>query len=109
MRPSAVARLLTTAEQKYCAKYADPTERIAGRFAAKEAVLKAFGTGLADGLSWKQIEILPDSKGAPKISFSGKAAIKMRLLRATHCHVSISHDTTSAVAFVLLENREKDS
>src|SRR5947207_2088249 len=107
LRPAAIARLLTAAEQKYCARYADPTERIAGRFAAKEAVLKAFGTGLAKGLSWRQIEILPDVQGAPKVSLSGRAAAQMRLLRATHCHVSISHDTTHAVAFVLLEYREK--
>ena len=109
MRPAAVARILTAEEQKYCARYADPTERIAGRFAAKEAILKAFGTGLAKGLSWRQIEILPDSHGAPQVSFSGKAASQMRLLHATHCHVSISHDTTHAVAFVLLEYREKVS
>ena len=109
MRPAAVARLLTTAERDYCARYADPFERIAGRFAAKEAILKAFGTGLAKGLSWGQIEILPDPQGAPQVSFSGKAASRMRLLRATHCHVSISHDTDAAVAFVLLECREKVS
>jgi holo-[acyl-carrier protein] synthase len=109
LRPAAVARVLTEAERAYCARHADPAERIAGRFAAKEAVLKAFGTGLAQGLSWRHIEILPDLHGAPQISFSGKAASRMRQLRATHCHVSISHSSDTAVAFVLLECRENVS
>ena len=109
LSPRAVARLLTDAEQEYCARHADPAERIAGRFAAKEAVLKAFGTGLARGMSWRQLEILPDPQGAPRISFSGKAASHMRLLRATHCHVSISHSSAAAVAFVVLEYRENVS
>jgi len=109
LRAPVVARFLTPKERAYCALHQDPAERIGGRFAAKEAALKAFGTGLAKGLSWSHIEILPDADGAPHISFSGKAAILMRSLGATHCHVSISHDGGHAIAFVLLEKREKDS
>jgi holo-[acyl-carrier protein] synthase len=106
LRDAAVSRVLTGAEEAYCRRHADPAERIAGRFAAKEAILKAFGTGLAKGMSWRQIEILPDEKGAPIVSFSGKAASQMRTLGANRCHLSISHDGGRAVAFVLLEWRE---
>jgi holo-[acyl-carrier protein] synthase len=109
LRPAAVARLLTPAEREYCLRHADPAERIGGRFAAKEAALKALGTGLAHGISWHEIEVLPDAEGAPKIFLTGKAAERQQIAGATHCHVSISHDAGHAIAFVLLEYREKDS
>src|SRR5471030_629212 len=83
LRPAAVARLLTSKEKAYCNRYADAHMRVAGRFAAKEAILKAMGTGLAAGITWKQIEILPDSKGAPSVTFSGAAQRQLRILGAT--------------------------
>lgn len=112
LRPAAISRLLTEAEENYCRAHADPFERIAGRFAAKEAILKAFGTGLAKGFSWKHMEILPDANGAPRVSFSGRMASHLKTWGeqgTTHCHLSISHDHDAAVAFVLLECRENDS
>ena len=104
LRPAAVVRLLTSGEQTYCNRFADAPMRVAGRFAAKEAILKAMGTGLSGGITWKQIEILPDSKGAPHATFSGAAQRRLRVLGATRCHLSISHQGDHAVAFALLEN-----
>jgi holo-[acyl-carrier protein] synthase len=103
LSPAAVKRLLTTQEQAYCGRYADPHARIAGRFAAKEAAMKALGTGVAEGIGWLQIEVLPDSKGAPQITFSGTARKHFDRLGATHCHISISHQGAYAVAFAILE------
>jgi holo-[acyl-carrier protein] synthase len=96
-------RLLTPAEAAYCRSHADATERIAGRFAAKEAVLKALGTGLGGGVTWRQIEILPDAKGAPRATFKGAIAKRLRALGATRCHLSISHQGGYAVAFAVIE------
>lgn len=101
---AAVARLLTTKEKKYCARFADSAERIAGRFAAKEAIAKAMGTGISGGISWKQFEILPDDKGMPRASFSGTVQKKIKAMGATRCHLSISHQGEYAVAFAVLEN-----
>jgi holo-[acyl-carrier protein] synthase len=106
LRPAAVSRLLTPAEEKYCRAHADGDARVAGRFAAKEAILKALGTGLGSGIAWKQVEILPDEAGAPRASFSGTAARRMRALGATRCHLSISHDGAYAVAFAVIEGAE---
>ena len=122
LRPAAVARILTPAEEAYCRRHIAADERIAGRFAAKEAVLKALGTGLGDGASWHDIEILPDENGAPHARFSGGVAQKIGGLsaalttpapaaleaskvppHATRCHLSISHQGNYAVAFVVLE------
>jgi holo-[acyl-carrier protein] synthase len=101
--PEAVARILTEAEAAYCGRYASPHERIAGRFAAKEAILKAFGTGWSGGLGWGQIEILPDASGAPQVALSGAAREKLLSLGATRCLVSISHQGDYAVAFAIID------
>jgi holo-[acyl-carrier protein] synthase len=103
LRPTAVTRLLTPAEERYCRRHAAAEERIAGRFAAKEAILKALGTGLGGGVTWRQIEILPDAQGAPRAKFSGTVARKLKALGATRCHLSISHQGGYAVAFAVLE------
>jgi len=104
LSPKTIARLLTPKERAYCRRHADPSPRFAGRFAAKEAVLKAMGTGLSGGISWHQMEILPDAHGAPKVKFSGAALQRMQKTGATHCHISISHQGEYAVAFAVLEN-----
>lgn len=81
-------RLFTPKEQLYCQKYEDPIPHYAGRFAAKEAIAKAFGTGIGEHISWQDIEILSESEGAPKVHFSDR-------LNALFDHpqilVSISH------------------
>jgi holo-[acyl-carrier protein] synthase len=103
LAPGAVDRVLTPAEAGYCGRFASPHERIAGRFAAKEAILKALGTGWSGGLGWGQIEILPDPAGAPLVTLTGAARDRLASLGATRCLVSISHHGEYAVAFAIIE------
>lgn len=103
LAPEAVARILTLPEAAYCERYAAVHERIAGRFAAKEAILKALGTGWSGGLGWGQIEILPDPAGAPLVTLTGAALERLTSLGATRCLVSISHHGDYAVAFAIIE------
>ncbi|TCI70556.1 MULTISPECIES: holo-ACP synthase [unclassified Exiguobacterium] len=95
-----VARLLTEAERALADAYPEQRriEFVAGRFAAKEAYAKAVGTGIARGLSWQQIEILPDEAGRPHMTapFSGRI------------HMSISHSEQYAVAQVIIEEGDHD-
>lgn len=103
LAPEVVARILTPKEGAYCDRFTPPHERIAGRFAAKEALFKALGTGWAQGLGWQQIEILPDSSGAPIVALYGAALAKLGEIGASRCLVSISHQGDYAMAFALLE------
>ena len=97
-------RILTDAERVYVLRHADPRQRLAGRWAAKEAALKALGTGLADGIGWKDAEILNDESGKPALHFHGKALVRARELGAVKYHVSITHSETVAMAQVILES-----
>jgi|YNPBryantNP2012_1023418.scaffolds.fasta_scaffold24130_2 holo-[acyl-carrier protein] synthase len=72
---------------------------LAGNFAAKEALLKAMGTGLTQGISWRDVEVLRDARGAPRYSLSGRAADLFRGRSA----LSISHDGDYAIAVCILE------
>ena len=83
-----LSRLFTTKEQDYCLKYKDPVPHFAGRFSAKEAVVKAFGTGFGEHVTWLDIEILNDSYGKPTVSFS--AQLEKRI-KDTYVLISISH------------------
>jgi holo-[acyl-carrier protein] synthase len=86
----------------------DAPNRLAGFFAAKEALLKAMGTGLA-GFSWQEMEIGHNVRGAPEFSVSGKVAGFLREKGVTKIHVSISHCREYAVAQVILEKRDEIS
>ncbi len=91
-------RILGSAELVLYAASTRPAEFLAGRFAAKEAVLKALGTGLSEGISWKEVEILRSPEGAPVAALRGKAADRLHALGASRALVSISHDAGLAVA-----------
>lgn len=82
-------RLFTPKEQEYCERQRDPFPRYAGRFAAKEAIVKALGSGFGSEISWQDIEILPDAHGKPEVQFSGKLKATFHnphvLLTITHC------------------------
>ncbi len=90
-------RIFTPAELEYCGKRA---ESLAGRFAAKEAVAKALGSGIGD-VSWSEIEILGDEQNAPKLTLYGNADAKAKELGLTNWSVSISHTQSHSVAFVV--------
>jgi holo-[acyl-carrier protein] synthase len=89
-------RILTGAEMDQCLSKPDPVATLAGRFAAKEAISKALGTGISKGLYWHSIEVLNDEAGKPCATvntegFSGRLSI------------SISHDRHSAIAVALFD------
>ena len=92
-------RCFTPAEQAYCAKNQKRYfEHLAGRFAAKEAVLKVLGTGWRGGIAWTDIEILNEPSGQPKIHLTGECARIAAEQGIVHWHVSISHIETHATA-----------
>jgi holo-[acyl-carrier protein] synthase len=78
-------------------------EILAGRFAVKEAVAKAFGTGIAEGLSFQDIETVRGSKGEPVVSLHGKARELADSIGVRAVRVSLSHASGLAIAFVVLE------
>jgi holo-[acyl-carrier protein] synthase len=89
-------RILTEAEIGQCLSKPDPVASLAGRFAAKEAVSKALGTGISRGLTWHSIEVLNDEAGKPLVRVSCKDAPR-------RISISISHDRHSAIAMALVE------
>ncbi len=93
-------RILRKNEIKYAA---GRNERLAGFFAAKEATVKALGTGIGK-VSWKDIEVSHTEAGAPHLLFYGSALLYAKELGVRHVHVSISHDRQYAVATVILED-----
>ena len=98
-----IDRIMTAAEAAYVLRHADPAERISGRWAAKEAALKALGTGLAQGVRWRDVEILPDKLGKPCLNLHGGALARAEELGANRYHVTITHDSRQALAQVILE------
>lgn len=81
-------------------------QRVGGLFAAKEAALKALGTGWARGMAFRDVEVVRDDGGAPSLRLHGPAADRARSMGATASHVSISHERKHAVAVVVLEGAE---
>lgn len=96
-------RLFTQAERSLCGNRKDAASCLAARFAAKEAFLKALGTGLRDGISWQDMEVSNNALGKPELTLSGKAAVQVQAAVAARVHLSLSHDSGSAIAMVVLE------
>ena len=90
-------RVLTDAEQRYCGRR---VERIAGRWAAKEAVSKVLGLGVR-GVGWREIEVLPNRAGAPQVTLHARAAARALTLGLEEVTVSISHEHKMAVAVAI--------
>lgn len=97
-------KLFTFSEIDYCRGKADPNKHFAARFAVKEAALKSLGTGISDGIGWKDIEVVndPDS-GKPRLKISGRAKEVYDSLGLTTIHISISHDAGFAIAQAIAE------
>ncbi len=83
---------------------ANPVAFLAGRFAVKEAAVKALGTGFSDGIGPRDIEVGVAPAGAPQLVLHGKAAARMEVLGATRTHVSLTHGRDTAAAVVILES-----
>ncbi|HEV7300487.1 MAG TPA: holo-ACP synthase [Tepidisphaeraceae bacterium] len=92
-------RVFTVAEQAYASRNPKRTyEHLAGRFAAKEAVLKVLGTGWSGGIAWTDVEVVKEISGQPKIRLTGECARVAAELNITRWHISISHIETHATA-----------
>ncbi|MCX7624315.1 MAG: holo-ACP synthase [Thermomicrobium sp.] len=90
-------RIYTEAERS---RYAGRIPELAARFAAKEAVMKALGTGIR-GIRWRDIEVLPNARGKPLIRLYGTAAERARRLGVRHIAVSLTHARELAIAVVV--------
>ncbi|MFL6230771.1 MAG: holo-ACP synthase [Pyrinomonadaceae bacterium] len=102
--PRFVERVFTARERDYCdSRGAVAPQHYAARFAAKEAALKALGTGWSGGLAWQDVEITNTEAGAPILNFYRRALELFQASGATRAHVSISHTSEHAIAQVLLE------
>jgi holo-[acyl-carrier protein] synthase len=99
-----VERVFTPEEIRYCESKANKAERYAGRFAAKEAAMKAIGTGWSRGVTWHDVEVQRLPGRRPTIAFHNKAAEFFRSLGGVRAHLSITHTKDSAMAQVILES-----
>jgi holo-[acyl-carrier protein] synthase len=98
------SRVYTPDEIGHCeARGAGRLQSYAARFAAKEAAAKALGTGIREGVSWPEIEVLVDEHGQPELHFHGRTLEHVRKLGVKSCALSLSHSEHYAVAMVVLE------
>jgi holo-[acyl-carrier protein] synthase len=98
-----IERVFTEEEIRYCESKANRAERYAARFAAKEAGMKAIGTGWNRGVAWRDVEVRRSPGSRPMITFHGKAAEFFTMLGATRAHLSLTHTKEFAMAQVMLE------
>ena len=96
-----IARVYTPEEIRYCQSRKQSTQHFTGRWAAKEAVLKALGTGWRRGISWRDIEVLNETGGKPLVTLTGGAGEVAKELGITEMLVTISHCHTHATAYAL--------
>lgn len=97
-----VEKVLTDAEIAQLPK--SPVSRLAALFAAKEAAVKALGTGFAEDVTFQGAEIIHTTSGKPEIAFSGKALEVMQAIGGIRAHVSITHSRDNAAAVVVIES-----
>jgi holo-[acyl-carrier protein] synthase len=95
-------RIFTPEEQAYCDGMANALQHYAARWAAKEALVKALGTGFRRGIAWVDGSVLPNALGQPLFRLRGRAAEVAREQGVRSAHVSLSHGRTYAVATVIL-------
>ena len=93
-----INRVFTAAEQNYAEGKKDRIEKLAGRFAAKEAVLKLMGTGWRGKIAWTDIEILNNAAGQPEVTLSGEVEKLAEKLGINHISVSITHTANFVIA-----------
>jgi holo-[acyl-carrier protein] synthase len=97
-------RVFTPSEIAYCQRHRSQAERFAGRFAAKEAAMKALGTGWRRGVRWVDIEVVREPSGKPTLVFYGATRILAERLGVKHVTVSITHAGNTAYAQVIFED-----
>jgi len=99
-----LARIYTEAEIRYCQSKANREERFAARFAAKEAAMKALGTGWSHGVRWRDCEVARMPGGRPTLKFHGRAGEIAARLGVQNVSLSLTHTADQAMAQVILEN-----
>jgi len=99
-----IERVFTPEEQEYCNAHRDPAPHYAVRFAAKEALLKALGTGWSSGIRWVDVEVRRKEGKAPVLRIHGEAARIAAEMGVRAIHVSLSHSDENAVATIVLEH-----
>jgi len=97
-------RIYTPDEIRYCDSKANRVERYAARFAAKEAAMKALGTGWNHGVRWLDCEVVRQPGGRPSLAFHGKAAEFAAKLGVKNAALSLTHTSEQAIAQVILES-----
>ena len=97
-------RIYTEGEIRYCQSKANRVERFAARFAAKEAAMKALGTGWNHGVRWRDCEVVRKPGGRPTMQFHGKAGEFAARMGVKNIALSISHTAEQAIAQVILES-----
>lgn len=95
-------RVFTEKEIIYCENKPNKYQHYAVRFAAKEAVMKALGTGWSNGVQWKHIEVINKSTGQPDIILSDKAEQRLKEIKGTKIEVSLSHCENYSVAMTII-------
>jgi holo-[acyl-carrier protein] synthase len=94
-----VDRVFTKQEIQYCTDRKSSDQHFAGRWAAKESVLKALGTGWISGIAWTDVEVVNENTGKPQIKLHGGAKKIATEKKITEIHISISHCKSHAIAF----------
>jgi holo-[acyl-carrier protein] synthase len=102
-----IARVYTDYEIQYCQSRKSATQHFAGRWAAKESILKAMGTGWQKGISWRDLEVRNDPGGKPIVALRGGARDVCEARGIADMLVSISHCRSHAVAYAMAIGREK--
>jgi len=97
-------KVFTQLELDYCLKKKNRFQHFAGRFAAKEAALKALGTGWQEGIRWKDVEVVPDELGKPELNFYRRAREVFEASGAKRALLTITHASEYAVAAVVLDS-----
>ena len=95
-------RIFTDGEIAYCMRRRDPVPSLAARFAAKEAAMKALGTGRSRGVLWRDVEVVRERGRAPQLRLTGGAQRRFEALKARGTLVTLSHSRELALAQVLL-------
>ena len=102
-----IERVYTPHEIRYCQSRKQATQHFAGRWAAKEAILKALGTGWRRGIGWRDIEVRNQPGGRPVVGLRGGARDVLEQLNIREMLISISHCRSHAVAYALAIGRDK--
>jgi holo-[acyl-carrier protein] synthase len=102
-------RVFTPLEVAYCRSHRNAAERFTARFAAKEAAMKALGTGWRAGIRWRDIEVTNAKSGKPELKLSGRAREVLEALGGNRIHLTLTHAESYALAQVILERGEGSS